>query len=88
LAGDPEGNAPIGSPLLLGHFPKCLHYSVSIPEMVSIHLWAFPKELLILFRFCSNGLQELLGSFPNVSRHIFGHFLYISLEAASFYLLR
>jgi hypothetical protein len=88
LAGDPEGNAPIASPLLIGHFLKCLHCSVGIPEKVSNPLLAFPKELLILSRFCSNGLQELLGAFPNVSRHRFGHFLYISLEAACFFLLR
>jgi hypothetical protein len=35
MAGDLEGNAPIGSSLLYGHFPKCLRYSVSIAEKVS-----------------------------------------------------
>jgi hypothetical protein len=88
LAGDLEGNAPIRSPLLFGHFPKCLHYSVIIAEKVCNPFLAFPKELPIPFRFCSNGLQELLGSFSNVSRHRFRYFLYISLEAACFCLLR
>jgi hypothetical protein len=64
LAGDPEGNAPIGSPLLFRHFPKYLHYSVSIAEKAFNPLWAFPKESSIHFRFFSNGLQELLGAFP------------------------
>jgi hypothetical protein len=64
LAGDSEGNAPIGSPLLLGHFPKCSHYSVSIAEQVSSPLRAFPKELPIPFMFCVNGLQELWALFP------------------------
>jgi hypothetical protein len=32
LAGDPEGNVPIRSPLLFGHFPKCIRCSVSIAE--------------------------------------------------------
>jgi hypothetical protein len=69
LAEDPERNAPIGSPLLFEHFSKCLCYSVSIAAEVSNPLWAFPKKLRIPFRFCSNGLQELLGAFPKVSRH-------------------
>jgi hypothetical protein len=86
LAGDLDGNAPIGSPLLSGHFPT--PYSVSIAEKTSNPLWAFPKESPIYFRFCSNSLQELLGAFPNVSRHRFGHFLSISLQAANFCLLR
>jgi hypothetical protein len=84
---DLEENTPIGSPLLFGHFPKCLHYSVSIPEKVSHPLREFHKESPIPFRFCSNGLHELLGAFPNMSWHRFGHFLYISLKAVSFYLL-
>ncbi len=88
LAEDPERNAPIRSPLLFGHFPKFLRYSVSIAEKVSNPLWTFPKELPISLRFCLNGLQELLGSFPKESRHRFRHFLYISLEAACFSLLR
>ncbi len=78
LAGDTVGNAPIGSQLYFGHFAKCLRYSLSIAEKVSNPLWAFPKESPIPSRF-SNGLQELLSAFPNVSRHIFGHFLYMSL---------
>jgi hypothetical protein len=84
LARDLEGIAPIGSPLLFGHFPECLCYSVSIVEKVSNPLWVFPKESPIPFWFCSNGLQELLGAFPNVSQHRFRHFLYSSLEAACF----
>jgi hypothetical protein len=44
LAGDREGNAPIGSPLLFGHFSKFLRYSVSIAEKVPDPLWAFPKK--------------------------------------------
>jgi hypothetical protein len=47
LAGEPEGNAPTGPPLLFEHFPKCLRYSLSIEEKVSTPLWSFPKELLI-----------------------------------------
>jgi hypothetical protein len=45
LAEDPERNAPIGSPLLFEHSPKCLRYSVSIAAEVSNPLWAFPKKL-------------------------------------------
>jgi hypothetical protein len=56
LAGDPEGNAPIRSPLLFGHFPKNLLYSLSIAEKASNSIWAFPKDSLIPFRLCSNGL--------------------------------
>jgi hypothetical protein len=44
LAGDMLGNAPSRSPLLFGHFPKCIHYSVKVAEKVSNTLWAFPKE--------------------------------------------
>ncbi len=83
---DPKENAPIRSPHLFGHFPKCLHHSVSIAEKVSN--WAFPKESPVPSRFCSNRLQELLGAFSNMSRHRFGHILHISLEAAGFCLLR
>jgi hypothetical protein len=68
--------------------PSCLHFSVSIAEKVFNPLWAFPKESPIPFRFCSNGLQELIGSFPNVSSHRFGHFLNISLKAACLCSLR
>ncbi len=88
LAEDPELNAPIGSSLLFGHFPKCLRYSVSIAENVSNPFWAFPKESPIPFKFYSNGLQELLGSFPNMFQHRFGRFIYISLESGCFCLLR
>jgi hypothetical protein len=66
LDGDLVGNAPIGSPLLFRHFPKCIHCSVSIAEKASNTLWVFPKESPTLFRYCSNGLQELLDAFPNV----------------------
>jgi hypothetical protein len=77
--GDLEGNAPIWSPLLFWPFPKCLRYSVSIAEKVS-------KELPIPFRLFSNVQEQ--GAFPNVSQHRFGHFLYISLKATCFCLLR
>jgi hypothetical protein len=53
-AGDKVGNAFIRFPLLFRHFPKCLRYSVA--EKVSNTLLAFSKELLIPFRYCSNGL--------------------------------
>jgi hypothetical protein len=69
-------------------FSKCIHYSVSIAENVANTLGAFLKESPIPFRYCSNGLQELLGPFLNISWHRFGHFLYISLTAVSFCLLR
>ncbi len=75
---------PKVSPL---HFPKCLHSSESIAEKVFHTLRAFPKESPIPFSCCSNGLQELLGAFPNMTRHRFGHFLHISLKAACFFLL-
>ncbi len=55
LAGDTMGTVPIGSLLILGHFPKCFRYSVSIAEKIS-NTPAFPKEPQILFRYCSNGL--------------------------------
>ncbi len=44
LAGDSEGNAPIGPPLLFGHFPKCFHYSVGTAEKVSSPFGHFPKS--------------------------------------------
>jgi hypothetical protein len=49
MAGDLLGNAPIGSPFLFGHFPKCLHYSVGVAEKVSNIFWAFSKESPIEF---------------------------------------
>jgi hypothetical protein len=65
-------------------FPKVSTLLFKHCWKVSNSIWAFPKELPISFRFCSNGLQENLGIFPNVSWHKFGHFLCISLEAACF----
>jgi hypothetical protein len=44
LAGDTLGNVPSGPPLLFGHFPKCIRYSIKVAEKVSNTLWAFPKE--------------------------------------------
>jgi hypothetical protein len=35
LAGDMLGNAPSRSPLLFGHFPKCIRYSVKVAEKIS-----------------------------------------------------
>ncbi len=69
-------------------FPK-VHHSVSIAEMVSNTLWAFPQRVISPFWYCSMCLQELLGAFPKVSQLRFGHFLYIlyryiSLKAACF----
>jgi hypothetical protein len=72
LAGDMFGNAPSRSPLLLAHFPKFIHYSVKVAEKVSNTLWAFPKELPIPFRYFSNGLHELLDTFPSESQHNLG----------------
>jgi hypothetical protein len=89
LAGNPVGNAPImTSTFKFGYLPKCIHYSISIAEKVSTFFGHFPKSCQYLFRYCSNGLQELLGAFHNMSWHTFGHFLYIFLEAACFCLLR
>jgi hypothetical protein len=53
-------------------------------------LWrhAFPKESPIPIRYCSNGLQELLDSFPIMFQLKFGHFLYISLETPCFCIIR
>ncbi len=34
LAGDTLGNVPSGSPLLFGHFPKCIRYSIKVAEKV------------------------------------------------------
>jgi hypothetical protein len=79
---DPVGNAPIRSLLLYGHFPKCIRHSLLNS------LWACPTESPIPFRYCFNGLQELLGTFPNVSQNRFGHFLNNSLKAACFCVLR
>jgi hypothetical protein len=81
------GNVPSGSPLLFGHFPKHICYSVRVAKKVSNTLWAFPKESPILFTYFSNGLHELLDTCPSESRQ-FGHFLYISHEAAHFCFLR
>jgi hypothetical protein len=71
-----------------GHYPKGICCCVNIDEKVSNTLQAFPKESPIPFRYCSNGLQELLSVSPNMSRHRFGHFLYFSIKAACFCLLR
>ncbi len=57
LAGDTLGNVPSGSPLLFGHFPKCIHYSVKVAEKVSNTIWAFPKKSPIPF---SSGGQVTL----------------------------
>jgi hypothetical protein len=78
LAGDMVGNMPIASSVLFGHFPQCIGNSVCNAEKVSTTHQAFPKESPIPFRYCSNGLQELLDAFPNVSHHKFRHFLSIS----------
>jgi hypothetical protein len=72
LAGDMLGNAPSGSPLLFGHFPKHIRYSVKVAEKVTNTLWAFPKESPILFRYFSNGLSKLLDTFPSESWHNLG----------------
>jgi hypothetical protein len=67
LAGDTLGNAPSGSPLLFGHFQKCICYSVKAAEKVSNTLWAFLKESPIPFMYFSNGLHEILCTFPSES---------------------
>jgi hypothetical protein len=72
LAEDTLGNAPSRSPLLFGHFPKCIRYLVKVAEKVSNTLWAFHKESLIPFRYFSNGLRELLDTFPSESPHNLG----------------
>jgi hypothetical protein len=72
LAGDTLGNAPSGSPLLFGHFPKCIHYSVKVAEKVSNTPKAFPKKLSIPFWYFSNGLYELFDTFPSKSQHNLG----------------
>jgi hypothetical protein len=86
LARDPVGNVPVGSPLSFGHFPQCIRY-VNIAEMVSKTLQAFPKQLPMLCRHCSNGLQELSAHFPACFGVDFD-FFYIFLEAACFCLFR
>jgi hypothetical protein len=88
LAGNMLGNVPSGSPLLFKHFQKCILYSEKVAEEVSNTLWAFPKEFPIPFKYFSNGLHALLYTFSSESRHNIGHFLYISLQAAHFCLLR
>jgi hypothetical protein len=35
LAGDPEGNTPIGSPTFFQHFPKSPQYPLGSAQMVS-----------------------------------------------------
>jgi hypothetical protein len=44
LDGDPVGNAPIPSPLLYEHFPKCVQYFVSVAERSPIPFGHFPKS--------------------------------------------
>jgi hypothetical protein len=51
LAGDPVGNAPIGSPFSFEHFSKCISHSVSLEGKVSNTLRAFPKESPIPLRY-------------------------------------
>jgi hypothetical protein len=82
--GDMVGNRPRESPcfLLAGDkLGNALHfylgisqsvYLVMVAEKVSNALWAFPKESLIPFRDFSNGLHELLDTFPSKSRHNLG----------------
>jgi hypothetical protein len=72
LAGDTLRNPPSGSPLLFGHFPKCICYSVKVAEKVSNTLRAFPKESPIPFRYFSKCLYELLDTFPSKSQHNLG----------------
>ncbi len=88
LARGPVVNEPTGSPLLCGHCPKCIRYSVSTAEKGSNTLLAFPKELPKPLRYCSKGLQGFVDTFHIMSHHRFGHFLYISIEAVGFSLLR
>jgi hypothetical protein len=86
LAGVMLGNAPSESPLLFGHFPKCIRYSVKVAEIVSNTLWPFPKELQIPFRYFSNGLHELLNTFPSESPHNLGiSFPFLSKQRVSIY---
>ncbi len=84
LAGDPVGNAPSRSSLLFGHISMFPQLSKHCFKKVFNNLLAFPKELPIPFRYCSNGLQECLNAFPDVSKHKFGHFLSISHETICF----
>jgi hypothetical protein len=44
LAGDPMGNAPVESPLLFEHFPKCIRYSLSFADMDPNTSGHFPKR--------------------------------------------
>jgi hypothetical protein len=86
LAGDTLGNVPSGSPLLFGHFPKCIRYSVKVAEKVPITLWAFTKESPIPFRYFSDGLHELIDTFPSESWHYLGiSFTFSSKQRISVY---
>ncbi len=51
LAGSLVGNVPIVSPRLFGHFPRCIHFFVSVAEKDSNTLQAFPKESSMPFRY-------------------------------------
>jgi hypothetical protein len=87
LAGGTLGNAPSRSPLLFGHFPKCIRYSLKVAKKVSNTLWAFPKQPPIPFRYFSNGLFELLDTFPSESQHNLGiSFIFSSKQRVSIYL--
>jgi hypothetical protein len=79
LTGDPVKNVPIRSPLLFEHFPKCIRYSVSIAERSSILF----EESPIPFRYCSSGLPELLGAFPDIDLGI--SFTFPSKQLVSVY---
>jgi hypothetical protein len=72
LARDVLRNVSSWSLILFGLFPKCIRYFVKVAEKVSNTLWAFPRELSIAFRYFSNGLHELLNTFPSKSRHNLG----------------
>ncbi len=86
LAGDTLGNAPSGSPLLFGHLPKCIRYSLKVAEKVSNTLWTFSKESPIPFRYFSEGLHELIDTFPSKSRHYLGiSFTFPSKQCVSVY---
>jgi hypothetical protein len=75
-SGGSTENAPNGTLLLFGHFPKSLQRSLGIFQRV-----ANTTELLI------KGSQRALGTFLDVSRNTFANVLFISLVAASLYLL-
>jgi hypothetical protein len=67
-------NAPNGSSILFGLFPKCLQYFVSLADKFSSAVRTSPTESLIPFTCGSNGLYKTLGT---LSQYFLAQFFHL-----------